>query len=81
VELSETIQLPRGFDWETPDAIDLDERQASLACDWKVDGRALQLEAACQVDRRTIPADDFPGLRRVTDALEQRADDALVATR
>ncbi len=81
VELEEELQLPRGMDWEEPEAIDLTETQASFQCDWKIQGRKLSLDAAMQLDRRTIPAEDFPGLRTVVDAIEERADASLFATR
>jgi hypothetical protein len=81
VELKEELQLPRNLDWEEPEAIDLTESQASFRCDWEIQGRKLSLTAALQLDRRTIPAEDFPGLRRVVEAIEERADEPLHASR
>jgi len=81
IELDEELQLPRGLDWEEPEAIALTESQGTFTCDWKHQGRKLTMTAAMQVNQRTIPADDFPGLRRIADAIEERADETLHATR
>ncbi|MCB9513017.1 MAG: DUF3857 domain-containing transglutaminase family protein [Candidatus Krumholzibacteriia bacterium] len=81
VQIDETLELPRGLTWKAPERVALSESQAALACDWTARGRSLALTASCQVNQRTIPAADFPGLRKVADALEQRADEPLVATR
>lgn len=81
VELSETLELPRGNTWAAPPAIDEKEAQASFRCDWKAERGKLGLTAALQVDRRLIQPEDFPGLRTVADAIKARADEGLHASR
>ena len=81
IELEESLQLPRDLDWEEPELIEERADQASFHCEWKRQGHRLELSAAMQVDRRTIAAADFPGLRQVVDAIEARADESLHATR
>lgn len=79
VELSETLELPRGNTWAAPPAIDERETQASFRCDWKAERGKLGLTAALQVDRRLIQPEDWPGLRAVADAIEARAGAGLLA--
>lgn len=79
VELAETLELPRG-NWAAPAAIDLKEAQAAFRCDWKPQRGKLGLNAVLQVDRRLIQAEDFPGLRRVADAITERAEAGLAAS-
>ncbi|MBM4118831.1 DUF3857 domain-containing protein, partial [bacterium] len=81
VELSESLELPRGNTWAAPPAIDEKETQASFRCDWKPERGRLDLTAALQVDRRLIQPEDWPGLRAVADAIEARAAAGLTAGR
>ncbi len=80
VELSETLELPRGNEWAKPAAIDLKETQASFHCEWTPQRGKLGLKAVLQVDRRLIPAAGWPGLRAVADAIQERADAGLHAS-
>jgi len=81
VTIDEQLTLPKGFAAEEPEAVSLEEAQASVEFAWEVDGRRLELAGRMQVDRRMIPATDFPGLRTVVDAIEERADSPLYAVK
>ncbi|MCP4545289.1 MAG: DUF3857 and transglutaminase domain-containing protein [bacterium] len=81
ISLDETITLPRGYDVESPDDIDIDENQGAAQLTWSTQGRKLTLDADMTLNRRLIPAEDFPGLRVVVDAIQDRASEPFHAVK
>jgi hypothetical protein len=81
IRVDETVTVPRDFRIEAPEDFDKKEPQAAVKLDWTGDGRRLSLHAEMQVQRRMIPAGDFPGLRAVADAAAEQAEATLYAVK
>jgi hypothetical protein len=79
--IDESLDLPRGYEAEAPEAVDEDEAAASLRLDWEAKGRKLDLSADLQLLGRLTPAGDFPGLRGVVDAIEEAAEGPIIAVK
>ncbi|NCQ33659.1 DUF3857 domain-containing transglutaminase family protein [bacterium] len=64
IDGNETIKLPRGFALDDEaDAVDVDETYAGFTGEAGLDGRTLTVTSRCEVRRRQIPPDGYPGFR------------------
>jgi len=81
VEIEESLRLPREYEVEEPEAWEKDETLASASLTWKPEKHMLGLKAEVSLDRRLVPAEDFPGVRDVAMEFKDEAKTELYAVR
>jgi len=79
IAIEETLTAPRELRFEPPESVAAESPAASLALEWKEQGRRLVLSGEIRVERRLIAADEFAGLRAAADAFDERAESPLYA--
>jgi len=84
VEISETIELPRGYraaelagDWQTGSGDDI----ASCTLNCQPGKKRVEITGTVRVERRTIPPDDWPAFQATVKMLEDFSQARLVAER
>jgi hypothetical protein len=81
VEIEESLRHTSGYSPEAPDDVNTEAPHGKAELSWTTRGRTLRLEAAFEVDRRLIPAEDVPALRAVSDSVRAHAEEPLYGVR
>ncbi len=81
VEIEESLRLPRAYEVEEPEAWELEENLASASLVWEPKQHVLDLDAEVNLDRRLVPAEDYSGVRDVSEEFKAKAKVELYGVR
>lgn len=81
IELSETVEIPRGYQVTVPEAVEAGSTDGAGSCEfaWRADGRKLRLAGRVTAADRTILPDRWPDFRDAVKAFDELAERTLVA--